>query len=97
MLAPDDGAERILTFLIMVVGSDTGGYVAGVLFGKHPMAPTISPEEVLGGLRRIGASAAMLGGALTVWLMLGGQWWQGLIIGAAVARRRDRSVTWPSR
>jgi phosphatidate cytidylyltransferase len=41
MLAPDDGAGRILTFMIMVVGSDTGGYIAGVLFGKHPMAPTI--------------------------------------------------------
>ena len=40
---------------LLVVLSDTGGYVAGVLFGKHPMAPTRQPEEVLGGLRRLGA------------------------------------------
>ena len=38
----------------ITVASDTGGYVAGVLFGKHPMAPVISPEEVVGGLRRLG-------------------------------------------
>ena len=39
---------------LVTIASDTGGYVAGVLFGKHPMAPVISPEEVLGGLRRLG-------------------------------------------
>ena len=89
MLAPDDGAERILTFLIMVVCSDTGGYVAGVLFGKHPMAPTISPKKSWEGFAG-SVVAAMIGGALTVWLMLGGQWWQGLIIGAVDRGRRDR-------
>ena len=39
---------------LVTIASDIGGYVAGVLFGKHPMAPVISPEEVLGGLRRLG-------------------------------------------
>ncbi len=73
----------------MVVGSDTGGYAAGVLFGKHPMAPTISPKKSWEGFAG-SVVAAMLGGALTVWLLLDGQWWQGLIIGAADRRRRDR-------
>ena len=84
MLTPTDGAARIITFLIMVVASDTGGYAAGVLFGKHPMAPSISPKKSWEGF---GGSVlgAMLGGALTVWLMLGGQWWQGVIAGAAIA------------
>ncbi len=31
LVAPADGAQRVLTFLIMVVCSDTGGYAAGVL------------------------------------------------------------------
>ena len=84
MLAPDDGAGRILTFMIMVVGSDTGGYIAGVLFGKHPMAPTISPKKSWEGFAGSVAGAG-LGGALTVWLILSGQWWQGLIIGAVIA------------
>jgi phosphatidate cytidylyltransferase len=84
MLAPDDGAGRILTFMIMVVGSDTGGYIAGVLFGKHPMAPTISPKKSWEGFAG-SVGGAGLGGALTVWLILSGQWWQGLIIGATIA------------
>ena len=32
-------------FIATVVCSDVGGYVAGVLFGKHPMAPVISPKK----------------------------------------------------
>jgi phosphatidate cytidylyltransferase len=28
-----------------VVFSDIGGYAAGVLFGKHPMVPAISPKK----------------------------------------------------
>jgi len=84
MLAPSDGSARIITFLIMVVASDTGGYAAGVLFGKHPMAPSISPKKSWEGFSG-SVVAAMIGGALTVWLLLGGQWWQGLLVGAAVA------------
>jgi phosphatidate cytidylyltransferase len=45
MLAEARGAARVVTFLLIVVMSDTGGYVAGVLFGKHPMAPKISRKS----------------------------------------------------
>ncbi|WP_420120309.1 phosphatidate cytidylyltransferase [Nakamurella sp.] len=84
MLVPDDGAQRILTFLILVVANDVGGYTAGVLAGKHPMAPTISPKKSWEGF---GGSVAgcMLAGALCVWLLLDGVWWHGLIIGVAIA------------
>ena len=84
MLAPSDGAYRIMAFLIMVVASDTGGFAAGVLFGKHPMAPTISPKKSWEGFAG-SVLAAMIGGALTVWLMLGGLWWQGALVGAVLA------------
>ena len=84
MLVPDDGAQRILTFMIMVVASDTGGYIAGVLFGKHPMAPKISPKKSWEGFSGSLLGAA-LAGALCVALLLDGQWWQGLIAGLAVA------------
>ena len=43
--APDDGHLRVLVTLVAVVLSDTGGYAAGVAFGKHPMAPRISPKK----------------------------------------------------
>ncbi|MUP49228.1 phosphatidate cytidylyltransferase, partial [Veillonellaceae bacterium M2-8] len=35
----------VLTYVGLVVASDTGGWVAGVLFGKHPMAPRLSPKK----------------------------------------------------
>ena len=41
----DLGVQGIITFIAITVASDTGGYVAGVLFGKHPMAPVISPKK----------------------------------------------------
>ena len=83
LVRPEDGAQRVLTFLIAVVASDTGGYIAGVLFGKHPMAPSISPKKSWEGFAGsvIGATA---GGALSVWLMLDGQWWKGALLGLAV-------------
>ena len=84
MLVPADGAQRILTFLILVVANDVGGYAAGVLAGKHPMAPTISPKKSWEGF---GGSVAgcMIAGALCVWLLLDGVWWRGLVIGVAIA------------
>src|SRR5699024_1594357 len=37
--ATSQGASTILVFMLCVVASDTGGYVTGVMFGSHPMAP----------------------------------------------------------
>ena len=43
-VAPD-GVGRVLHVHAVRGGSDIGGYAAGVLVGKHPMAPTISPKK----------------------------------------------------
>lgn len=81
LVVADDGLARVLTFLICGVASDVGGYASGVLLGRHPMAPTISPKKSWEGF---GGSqlAGMVAGALCVHLMLGGQWWAGAITGA---------------
>lgn len=42
---PADGPRRVTVFVATVTASDIGGYTAGVLFGKHPMAPTVSPKK----------------------------------------------------
>ncbi|MDQ3401934.1 MAG: phosphatidate cytidylyltransferase [Actinomycetota bacterium] len=83
LVVPEDGTARVLCFMILVVASDTGGYVAGVLFGKHPMAPTISPKKSWEGFCG-SLVAGVVAGALTVHLMLGGQVWQGVLFGAAI-------------
>jgi phosphatidate cytidylyltransferase len=83
LVEPHDGTARVLCFLIAVVCSDTGGYAAGVLFGKHPMAPSISPKkswEGFGGSLLVG----LVGGALSVQLLLHSHWWWGLPFGAAI-------------
>jgi phosphatidate cytidylyltransferase len=83
MVVADDGLGRVLTFLICGVASDIGGYTAGVLLGKHPMAPTISPKKSWEGF---GGSqvAGMLAGALSVHFLLGGPWWAGALTGAVL-------------
>jgi phosphatidate cytidylyltransferase len=81
MLVADDGLGRVLTFLICAVASDTGGYATGVLFGRHPMAPTISPKKSWEGFAG-SQVAGMAAGALSVHLMLGGAWWAGALTGA---------------
>lgn len=83
LVEPSDGAWRVLCFLIAVVCSDTGGYAAGVFFGRHPMAPAISPKKSWEGLAG-SLVTGIVGGALSVHLLLGGHWWQGAVFGAAV-------------
>ncbi|MDJ1132572.1 phosphatidate cytidylyltransferase [Streptomyces iconiensis] len=85
MLAADDGPWRVLTFVILAVVSDTGAYAVGWRFGKHKLAPRISPGKTREGL--IGAVAFAMGaGALcSQFLIDGGVWWQGLLLGLAVA------------
>ncbi|MFI1184763.1 phosphatidate cytidylyltransferase [Streptomyces californicus] len=85
MLTADDGEWRVLTFLVLTVVSDTGAYAVGWRFGKHKLAPRISPGKTREGL--LGAIAfAMVGGALCMeFLIDGGAWWQGLLLGLGVA------------
>ena len=50
MLNQSDGAERIFIFIALTALSDTGGYFSGILFGKHKLAPKISPKKSYEGL-----------------------------------------------
>jgi phosphatidate cytidylyltransferase len=85
MLMADDGAWRVLVFLILTVVSDTGAYAVGWRFGKKKLAPRISPGKTREGL--LGAVAfAMVAGALCMQFLIDdGSWWQGLLLGLAVA------------
>ncbi|MDM7832707.1 phosphatidate cytidylyltransferase [Cellulomonas edaphi] len=50
MLAETDGPARVLVFILLCVANDTGGYTVGVLFGRHPLAPSVSPKKSWEGL-----------------------------------------------
>jgi phosphatidate cytidylyltransferase len=76
----DLGMRGVITFIAITVASDVGGYIAGVLFGKHPMAPVISPKKSWEGFA--GSLLACVG--VAVWLVtafLGGDWWVGVLLG----------------
>ena len=83
MLKEPDGAERVFVFMIVTICSDVGGYAVGVVAGKHPMAPSVSPKKSWEGAAG-SALACVIGGVATVTLMLGGPWWAGAIVGLAV-------------
>jgi phosphatidate cytidylyltransferase len=78
-----DGVGRVLTYMLCVVASDVGGYAVGVLAGRHPMAPTISPKKSWEGFAG-SQVAGMVTGALCVWLLLGDSWWLGVLTGAVL-------------
>jgi phosphatidate cytidylyltransferase len=84
LAVPDDGAARVLAFIGTVVCSDTGGYAAGVLFGRHPLAPVVSKGKTWEGL---GGSviACCLCGGLILSLTFHQPWWQGVVFGLAIA------------
>ncbi len=75
-----DGAQRVIVFISLTISNDIGGYVAGVLFGKHPIAPGISPKKSWEGFAGSLLLQAVVGAWLFVWL-LDAAWWQGVITG----------------
>lgn len=83
LLSPPDGVRRVLTFVAVTIASDLGGYFVGILAGRHPMAPSISPKKSWEGFA--GSAATCLGvGVVCVIYLLHGVWWVGLVLGAVV-------------
>jgi phosphatidate cytidylyltransferase len=84
MLAEQDGHWRVVTFIATTAFSDIGGYAAGVLFGRHAMAPRISPKKSWEGFAGSIFTCMVVGWAL-VTMALDGPAWLGLLLGAVVA------------
>jgi phosphatidate cytidylyltransferase len=80
MLVSSVGSQRVITFVVLTICSDIGGYAAGVLAGRHPMAPKISPKKSWEGFAGSLALQAVAGVVLFVWLFQA-PWWQGLVTG----------------
>ena len=80
LIFADDGGVRVFTVIVTVVFADIGGYVAGVMFGRHLMVPAISPKkswEGLGGSLLFGIGAAVV----TVTFLLDKPAWVGVPLG----------------
>jgi len=81
LLSEDEGQLAIVTFILVTIASDIGGYAVGVLAGKHPMAPIISPKKSWEGFAG-SAVSCVVAGWLTVVYLLDGDWWVGVALGA---------------
>jgi phosphatidate cytidylyltransferase len=80
LIYPHDGSARVFCLMIAVVCSDVGGYAVGVLFGKHPMVPKISPKkswEGFAGSLVCGITATIL----TVHFLAHRELWVGALLG----------------
>ncbi len=59
------GMVALLSMIAVVKGSDAGAYAAGRLWGRHKLAPRISPAKTVEG-----AIGGLLAGVFGSWLML---------------------------
>jgi len=75
-----DGALRILALVVLIACNDTFAYIAGVLLGKHKLAPSISPKKSWEGLIG-GAIASIVGGSLIFHSLFEVNWIFGAAIG----------------
>jgi phosphatidate cytidylyltransferase len=76
----DAGVKGIFTFIAVTAASDIGGYIAGVLFGRHQMAPVISPKKSWEGFAGSVVFCVAVGVAMIVWV-LDADWWVGVLLG----------------
>ncbi|MBT2501585.1 phosphatidate cytidylyltransferase [Curtobacterium sp. ISL-83] len=84
LTAQDRGQLWVIAFLFVVVAVDTGAYATGLNFGKHPMAPRISPKKTWEGfVGSVGASIVV--GIVVCMLLLGLPWWSGVVLGVLIS------------
>lgn len=83
LLREDAGQWWILAFIAVAVVADTGAYAAGLSFGKHRMAPKISPNKTWEGFAGA-VVGAIIAGVLLALFLLGLPWWAGVIFGLVI-------------
>jgi len=85
VLTGSDGGEWwTLASIVTVVITDIGAYATGLRFGRHKLAPNISPGKTWEGFAGSILFAVVAGILLSV-LMLHQPWWVGLVMGVLLA------------
>jgi phosphatidate cytidylyltransferase len=83
LTARDGGEWWTLATLITVIAIDTGALASGLAFGKHPMAPRISPKKTWEGFAG-SVAVALIAGILLAIFMIHQPWWVGVLLGATM-------------
>jgi phosphatidate cytidylyltransferase len=74
------GQFLAVALVALPVANDTGGYATGVLFGRHPLVPSVSPKKTWEGLG--GSLLLTCAVGVAVVIVLDGPWYMGLGLGA---------------
>ncbi|MEZ7822719.1 MAG: phosphatidate cytidylyltransferase [Candidatus Nanopelagicales bacterium] len=82
-LSADNGPWRVFVFILLTVSNDIGGYAVGVFFGKHAIAPQISPKKSWEGLFGSVVLQSIVGIVAFIYIF-DAPWWQGLIAGVVL-------------
>ncbi len=75
----DDGLGFVVMMFIAILLTDTGCYYAGTHFGKHKLAPIVSPNKTVEG--SIGGMVCAVVGAMVIGWYLGLEWYLSLVAG----------------
>lgn len=70
------GVPAVITWIALSVANDLGGWAFGIMWGKHPMAPKISPKKSWEGFA--GSLTFSIAVAIGAMIWLGGSWWWGI-------------------
>jgi phosphatidate cytidylyltransferase len=83
LLRRPDGAEWVITFVVTVSMIDTAGYLVGRKFGKHKLAPGVSPKKTWEGLVA-SITAGTLSAVIFTQVFWGFDWWVGIALAAVL-------------
>lgn len=73
----------IVFFVVIVACNDLGGWIAGILFGKHPMTPKLSPKKSWEGFA--GSVLMCIAAGIISTFVLVIPWWWGIFFGISAA------------
>lgn len=83
LVRESDGLHRVLLLVAITVANDVGGYASGVLWGKHPIAASLSPKKSWeGALGSLICCLVVAVGLMRWWWDLA--WWQPLVVAVVV-------------
>lgn len=81
LLARESDGFALISVLVILVGvNDTFAYIAGVLLGRHKMAPLLSPKKSWEGFFG-GLIATVVASAVAFTYLLESSWWIGALMG----------------
>lgn len=75
----DDGLGFVVMMFTAILLTDIGCYYAGTKFGKHKLAPTVSPNKTIEG--SIGGIISAIIGAVIVGQVIGVEWYLSVFAG----------------